>query len=63
MVSFSPRKNIQAPAKRLGKIHSSFENLEIEELVLYGDVEERLRRAKIGYGKAYEPRKIPPEQV
>ena len=62
-VSFSPREDIQALAKRLGRIHFSFQNFEIEELVLYGDVEERLRRAKIGYGRAHEPREIPPEQV
>jgi hypothetical protein len=39
------------------------EDVEIEELVLYGDVEERLRRAKVGCGRAYDPREIPPEQV
>ena len=63
MVSFSPRENIQALAKRLRRIHRSFGDVEIEELVLYGDVEERLRSAKIGYGRAYDPREIPPEQV
>ena len=63
MVSFSPRENIQALAKRLRRIHRSFEDLEIEELMLYGDVEERLRRAEIGYGRAYDPREIPLEQV
>ena len=63
MVSFSSRENIQALAKRLRRIHPSFEDVEIKELVLYGDVEERLRRAKIGYGRAYDPRGIPPGQV
>jgi len=63
MVSFSPRENIQALSKRLRRIHRSFADVEIEELVLYGDVEERLRRAKIGCGRAYDPREIPPGQV
>lgn len=63
MVSFSLRENIQALKGRLGEIHSSFENLEIEELALYGDVEDRLRKAKVQYGRAYDPRDIPPEQV
>jgi len=63
MVSFSPRENIQALTKRLRRIHPSFEDVEIEELVLYGDLEERLRRSNIGYCRAYEPGEIPPEQV
>jgi len=46
MISFSPPKNIRAFRKTLGAIHPSFEDFEIEELVLYGDVEERLRRTK-----------------
>jgi DUF1009 family protein len=30
---------------RLGKITPAFKNIEIEELMLYGQVEERLRKA------------------
>jgi uncharacterized Fe-S cluster-containing radical SAM superfamily protein len=63
MVSFSPQENTQVLAKRLRRIHRSFEDVEIEELVLYGDLEERLRRAGIGYGRSYEPGGIPPRQV
>jgi len=63
MVSFSPQENIQALAERLRRIHPSFEDVESEELVLYGDLEERLSRSKIGYCRAYEPGEIPPEQV
>ena len=63
MVSLSPRQTIESLAKRLRRIHRSFQNVEIEELLLCGDVEEWYRRAKIGYGMAYEPGEIPPEQV
>jgi len=48
MVSFSPAENIRALRKRLGTIAPSLEDIEMEELVLYGDVEKRLRSAKIG---------------
>lgn len=63
MVSFSPAQNVRALRKRLGRIAPRFKDLEIEELVLYGDVEERLRKAGLKYSTAYEPAGIPPEQV
>jgi uncharacterized Fe-S cluster-containing radical SAM superfamily protein len=63
MVSFSSPENIQRLRARLKKINKDFEDIEIEELVLYGDVEKRLKRAKITYRKAYPPERIPPEQV
>lgn len=47
MISFSPFDHILALRKRLGKINREFEDIEVEELALYGDVEERLRKAKI----------------
>ena len=47
MVSFSHFDHILALRKRLGKINREFEDIEVEELALYGDVEERLRKAKI----------------
>jgi len=37
--------------------------MEIEELVLWGDVEERLRKARIGHRNAFHPEAIPPEQL
>ena len=55
------RRSIFSP-RRLGLISKLFENFEIEEIVLYGDVEDRLRRAKISYGAAYRPDCVPPEQ-
>jgi uncharacterized Fe-S cluster-containing radical SAM superfamily protein len=54
MVSFSPPDNIRAFQKRLGAIAPAFEHIEIEELVLYRDVEKRLQKANIRYNTAYE---------
>lgn len=45
MISFSPLENITALQERLSKITPAFGNIEIEELMLYGHVEERLRKA------------------
>ena len=44
MVSFSPLENVAALRKILGKIDRDFGDVEIEELVLYGDVENRLKK-------------------
>ena len=49
--------------RRLDKIDRDFEDIEIEELVLYGDVEDRLKKASIDHSKAYHPDGIPHEQV
>lgn len=63
MVSFSPKENIQTLQKRFKEIHPSFEDFEVEELVFWGKVAERLEKAGIGYRSAYKPGCIPPEQV
>jgi uncharacterized Fe-S cluster-containing radical SAM superfamily protein len=63
MVSFSPPEDVRALRRRLAKIAPALANLEVEELVLYGDVEERLRKAGLTARAAHHPRKIPPEQV
>lgn len=63
MVSFSPLESIKALKRRIGRIDKGFEDFEIEELVLYGDIEKRLKRTKICYATAYEPEHIPTEQV
>jgi uncharacterized Fe-S cluster-containing radical SAM superfamily protein len=63
MVSFSTTENLALLRKRLGLISKRFENFETEELVLYGDVEERLRKAKIAFDVAYRPECVPPGQV
>lgn len=63
MVSFSPPENLQRLKKRLKTINRKFADVEIEELILYGDVAKRLKKAKMEYHSAYQPAKIPPEQV
>jgi uncharacterized Fe-S cluster-containing radical SAM superfamily protein len=49
MVSFSSPENIEALRKRLMEIDEDFKDFEVEELALYGKVEERLRRAGLTY--------------
>jgi len=63
MASFSTPENLSSLRKRLGQISTGFDRFESEELILYGDVEERLRKADIPYHVAYRPECIPPEQV
>ena len=63
MVSFSSPENIKAFRRRLREIHKDFKEFEVEELVLYGTVEERLIKAGLSYNTAYEPERTPPGQV
>jgi hypothetical protein len=63
MVSFSSPENVESLRKRLGKIDKAFEGFEIEELVLYGDVEDRLKTAQVSYFTSYQPDCSPPEQI
>lgn len=63
MISFSSTDNIKALRRRLRQIHEGFEHFEVEELVLYGKVEERLTKAGLLYDTAHDPACIPPEQV
>ena len=63
MVSFSSPENIKALRARLREIDEDFEDFEVEELMLYGKVEERLLKAGLAYDSAHEPTRSPPEQV
>ena len=47
MVSFSPPESVEALRTRLREIEEDFDDFEIEELILYRDVEERLKNAKL----------------
>jgi len=47
MTSFSSPEAIDAVKKRLSKIRRDFAHPEIEELVLYGDLEDRLIKAEL----------------
>ncbi len=63
MVSFSQADSIMKLKKRLKGISPDFEDFEVEELALYGDVQKRLEKAKLFARAAHDPRNIPPEQV
>ncbi len=63
MISFSPIENIKSLEKRLVKIAPQCKEIEIEELVLYGNIEKRLQKANLNFRTAYQPRYIPPNQV
>lgn len=63
MISFSPPENIEALRKRLREMEPSFEDFEVEELILYPHVEERLRKLGTRYRTAYRPDGIPAEQI
>jgi uncharacterized Fe-S cluster-containing radical SAM superfamily protein len=64
MVSFSPRKNLQALIQRLKQISPSLaDEVEIEELILYPHVMKRIQKHKLKYCTAYAPERIPPEQI
>ncbi len=63
MISFSSDESIMTLRERLKVIHPDFEEFEVEELVLYSNVKERLDRLGVRYRKAYTPDNIPPDQV
>jgi uncharacterized Fe-S cluster-containing radical SAM superfamily protein len=47
MISFSSPAAVDAMKKRLGNIRRDFSEFEIEELVVYGDLEDRLIKANL----------------
>jgi uncharacterized Fe-S cluster-containing radical SAM superfamily protein len=63
MVSFSPPENIQALRGRLKSIRADLGDMEIEEIILYLHVEERLKKFHIPYYTAQRPDNIPLEQI
>lgn len=63
MISFSSDESIMILRERLKAIDPALEDFEVEELVLYSNVKERLDRLGVRYRKAYTPDNIPPEQV
>jgi len=63
MISFSLRENIKALKKRLRAIDPAFEDFEVEELILYPAVEERLKKMKLRYFTGYRPDRIPAGQI
>jgi uncharacterized Fe-S cluster-containing radical SAM superfamily protein len=63
MISFSLRENIAALKKRLRAIDPAFEDFEVEELILYPAVKERLKKLKLRYFTGYRPDGIPAELI
>lgn len=63
MVSFSTPGNIMALRKRLKTIDPAFEDFEVEDLILYPSVEERLKKLKIDYRTGHSPDNIPTELI
>lgn len=64
MASFSPRKNLDALIKRLERMSPQLtKEVEIEELILYPHVVNRIQRYGLKYYSAYAPERVPPEQV
>jgi len=64
MISFSKRGNFQKLIERLRQISPEFaDNLEIEELILYPHVIERVRQYGLRYTSGHEPTNVPKEQI
>jgi uncharacterized Fe-S cluster-containing radical SAM superfamily protein len=63
MVSFSPPDHLATLRARLEAIRHDFADFEVEELVFYGGVKDRLERAGIAYRTAYEPASTPSAQI
>jgi uncharacterized Fe-S cluster-containing radical SAM superfamily protein len=64
MASFSSKESLRKLIKRLRQINADFaDDLEIEELILYPHVTEKLKRYGLRYYVAHAPDKVPPEQV
>ncbi len=59
MISFSPRKNIISLRERLKKINPAFEDFEVEEVILYPPVEQRLKKLNMDYMKGHKTDNIP----
>ncbi len=58
MISFSPRKNTISLRERLKKINPAFEDFEVEEVILYPAVEERLKKLNVDCMKGHKPDNI-----
>jgi uncharacterized Fe-S cluster-containing radical SAM superfamily protein len=64
MASFSRRENFDAFIKRLGRISPELaREVEIEELILYPQVINRIQEHELKYYKAYTPESVPAEQI
>jgi len=63
IASFSPRENLDALIKRLRRISQELaREVEIEELILYPHVINRIQKHGLKYYSAYTSERVPPEQ-
>ena len=64
MASFSPRKSIHKLIERLQQISPNLaEDIEIEELILYPHVTDRIQKCGLKYFSGHRPNRVPPEQI
>jgi len=64
MTSFSSRKNLDALIGKLGSISSELaKEVEIEELILYPHVINRIQKCALKHYSAHKPERVPPEQI
>ena len=63
MASFSPRKTLEMFIKRLGSMSSELaREVEIEELILYPHVINRIQKYGLKYYSAYKPERVSARQ-
>jgi iron-sulfur cluster repair protein YtfE (RIC family) len=64
MVSFSSEESLENLKQKLKEIDPDIaEHVEIEELILYPHVVQRIQKYGLRHVSGYEPNKIPKEQV
>jgi len=64
MISFSTKKSLQELTQRLKTINSAFaDNLEIEELILYPRVRQKILKYGLNYHTGHMPSNVPKEQI
>jgi len=64
MSSFSTKGNLRALIERLRKVSPDLaRDIEIEELILYPHVINRIQKYGLKYYTAYTPERVPPEQI
>jgi len=64
MASFSPKESLQSLIERIRRISRKLaDEIEVEELILYPHVIQRLRNHGLRYYTGYTPERVPPEQV
>lgn len=64
MASFSPRKSLHKLTEKLRQISPNLaEDIEIEELILYPHVINRVQKYGLKYFSGHRPGRIPPDQI